>query len=217
MDGIQVAKLVIALIGGPLTVCGTPLAVDDSPYNGVLGAKMEVRNGLKMMQLKGFSEVPGGNVAISWSFPTSISVGGIPYRVVRGLSAGGFEIYEQLATNSMRIATGRLTRMSNGTYARTCGFGVMGTSSLGVRTMALQTDVRVLDDATNAIYLACSNRPSEAEEVLIYKNLYMRISASTNTFGIATALLKSGLSSRERLYFSENVRALLNAGRPETE
>ncbi len=181
-----------------MVVLGQSIEINNRAYTGVLG-QLEAANGRKLMRLKSIPEGNANDEAIQWNFPTTMVMGNVHYRIARSGTTGDFKIFESVGSSEQPLAHGEITRMGNSMYSRVCGFGRMATSNLGVLSMALRTEVRVLDGSTNTIYLASVHQQADVEEVLIHRNLFMRISGATNKFDFAISLLNAGLSESERL------------------
>lgn len=168
---------------------GHVLPLDDSPYTG--GYNQEIESGRTLMQLKHIPEGDQNLPGLEWILPSLIDVTGVTYRVSFDLP--DFKI---ISPNGVTVAQGDVMRMSNAKFARVCGFGRRASSNLGVLGVAAQTCVRVLDPATNGIYVASLLNSPKVEEVLVYKNVLMTISG-TNRFDFACRLMNAGLPSGE--------------------
>ena len=192
--------LISSIVGGVcvMVVLGQSIEINNRAYTGVL-SQLEVANGQKMMRLKNIPEGNANDEAIQWNFPTTMVMGNALYHVTRSGTTGNFKIFRSVGGFEEPLAYGEITRMGNSMYSRVCGFGRMATSNLGVLSMALRTEARVLDSSTNTIYLASVHQQADVEEVLIHRNLFMRISGATNKFDFAISLLNAGLPESERL------------------
>ena len=158
---------------------------------------MHFRRASRLMAAK---NIPDGDMYCSctnWHFPTSISLGDVNYLVKGDLCKGRFRVYHPNEQN-VPVVQGYVMRMRNGQIARLFSFLVMSENNLPIDDFAPTVSVQSLGDATNMLYVSSSLHDSNQDDVLICKNLYMRISGVTNKLDFATAIMNAGLPENER-------------------
>ena len=146
--------------------------------------------------------VPEGDETLSfssWSYPTSIVVRTIPYRVDVGWLESGCKVY---STNDVTypLAEISVTRMSNEKDARLYCLGNIALGcSLMAETLARSLSVEYLDPATNTLFVSWRNQDDHRRSHLISKNIALWIRAHTNALDFAVAILNAGLPEAERI------------------
>ncbi len=150
-----------------------------------------------VMALMGVSHGDEMAICESWMMPTNVILEGKSYSVV----TDEFDyVHVTSPTNSIEFARGRLLYFANGKEARIGGFMErVATTPLTAITSALNTSVTNLDPATNMVFLCSKDGRPSTHDVLIYKNLVLRLYAPTNAVGFAAAIINAGLPEGERI------------------
>ena len=154
-----------------------------------------------LMMLMGVSAGDMSAVCTNWFMPKNICLDGAFY-VVNRKGNDRFEIHP--FTNAQkRVANGHLYKFDNGKKARVEGFLTynqnVGKGQIGT---AFGLSVNILDPATNMMFLCSKKGVSPPCDVLIYKNLVLRMSAETNALDFAAAIINEGLPEEDRIPLS---------------
>lgn len=145
--------------------------------------------------------VPHGDemaICESWMMPTNVILQGKSYSVV----TDKFDyVHVTSPTNSsIEFARGRLLCFINGKEARIGGFMErVATTPHSAITAALNISVSNLDPATNMMFLCSKDGRPSRRDVLIYKNLVLRLYAPTNAPLFAATIINEGLPEEERI------------------
>ena len=145
--------------------------------------------------------VPHGDEMViceSWMMPTNVILQGKSYSVV----TDEFDyVHVTSPTNSsIEFARGRLLCFINGKEARIGGFMErVATTPHSAITAALNISVSNLDPATNMMFLCSKDGRPSRRDVLIYKNLVLRLYAPTNAPLFAATIINEGLPEEERI------------------
>lgn len=163
------------------------------PEDGEIRPHQDARH---LMALMG---VPDGDATVTcnnWVMPTNIYVNGQSYSV----KTNCFEsVSVALSTDALNeVARGQLLRFTNGKEARIGGF-MQRETSLGTVNEALNLSVMNLDPATNMMFLCSKDGRPSRRDVLIYKNLVLRLYAPTNAPLFAATIINEGLPEEERI------------------
>ena len=155
-----------------------------------------------LMMLMG---VPPGDVSAvctNWFMSTNICLSGISYFVNHN-GDKSFEIYQ--ATNlQQRVAHGWCYGFKDGRSARVEGFlTFLQVVSRGQIGTAMGLSVNNIDSATNMMFLCSKEGISPACEVLIYKNIVLRMCAPTNALEFAAEIINAGLPESERIVITQ--------------
>jgi len=150
-------------------------------------------------RLMGILDVPDGDEAqacSTWSYPTSVVVRGVSYRVDFDPYRDEFTIRGD--TNALSVAAhGRVYRRSDGKDARTLAFQT-GTMD-ALESYARKIKVTALDPATNMLYISMRRNASGDKDTLVCRNVVLTIRGGTNRLEFATALMNAGLPEAERV------------------
>lgn len=151
-----------------------------------------------LMMLMGVPPGDESAVCTNWFRPTNICLNGTSYAVNHN-GENSFEIY--LASNvQQRVAYGWCYTFNNGKAARVEGFlTYLQAVHQGQIEAAMGLSVHNIDAATNMMFLCSQNGFPRTCEVLIYKNIVLRICAPTNVVAFAAEIINAGLPESERI------------------
>lgn len=192
----RVIVVTVALIFCSCSAVGEPLPVRTPPRNSFL------EGGRRLMDIKGVPQAnPSSCLGHGWNRPSRISVGSTVYSVTGGLRTGGFKIFSP--TNDLvPVITGDVSLFRDGRTARECAFGEMALSSMLLSDLAQSISVQILDDETNAVYVAHGTWREDRRSCLSYKNLFVRVRGASNQHAFAVALINGGLPASEQIKVS---------------
>lgn len=195
---LNTLRIVTAIIA--LCVAGSAYVLPvDADLDEGIGQK-EYDCGIELMRIMGIPEGQETPVFSAWTFPTSIVVQGVAYRVKLSENIGEFQLMAS-TNHDETVLTGSIVRMRNGTQCRRAAFGRMAMSSLGVRAMACCTQVHYPLADSNTLYLTRSLSAPRRIGILGCRNLMLAMESQsvTNIIEYSLALLNAGLPGSERL------------------
>ncbi len=151
-----------------------------------------------LMMLMGVPPGDESAVCTNWFRPTNICLNETSYAVNHN-GDNSFEIY--LASNmQQRVAHGWCYTFNNGKAARVEGFlTYLQAVGRGQIETAMALSVNNIDAATNMMFLCSKNEFPRTCEVLIYKNIVLRMCAPTNVVAFAAEIINAGLPESERI------------------
>lgn len=159
----------------------------------------EIDAGKQLMTLKGVSYNAGLPNCSSWHFPASISCNGDSFRVVGCSASGEFSLLSNPTNSSSVVARGAVVRVPCRADALALGFGRLAYAGLDVHGVATSTQLVNPHSNTNAFFLTGVNPHADGLSVLVWRNLYLTMSGTTNIQDLAVTLLNAGLPASERI------------------
>ena len=170
------------------------LGITDMPNNPLVSSSGQ--------ELMSALDVPEGDENLSfssWSYPTSVVIRTIPYRVDVQWLESGCKVY---STNDFfqPLADIYVVRLPNEKIARIYKFGntALGCSRM-TESLARGLSVEYLDQTTNTLFVSYKRYDPRLENFLISKNIIVGIRCATNALDFAVAILNAGLPENERI------------------
>jgi len=155
-----------------------------------------LEQGRELMRLKDVMAVSGTNVVGTWAWPSRIVVQGMEYGVAH--NERDFRVFS-ISNITLSPVKGDIARLIDQKTAIECAFGYKAATSMPLVDFAGMVNVRILDVSTNSLYITHGEFRQNKRDCLTYKNLYLRISGSTNNIDFAISLLNAGLPESDRL------------------
>ena len=189
----QMAGIVLGVIAAS-TLLGGPLVIDDDLYgNGWL-----VERGRRMMVALNIDDGVVGTRLPRWEFPVSLTVNGISYDV-NGMDTSGFFDIHPTTNRNESVVSGRIHCLSDEYRARICCCGRRAMSAMSFAAILRNTKVETINSMTNAWRFSSNAGHQSAQEILLYKNMFLTYRGVSNKVDFAIALLNAGLPETERL------------------
>lgn len=155
------------------------------------------QRGRDVMSLLRVPESCSWQCCSAWSFPTSIVVAGVTYRVEGNYFRQEFRVLS--LTNDTCVAHGDMARFPSVSDSRVGAFAQTSLSNKSFVDSVCNIEAVAMGVQTNMFYLTNRGKSKSGNGILTCKNLWLRIWSSTNSIDFAAAIMNGGLPEDERV------------------